>query len=64
MERDDPNAKLSELQTQTTLLYDAQNGTPEQSDADLGPVLNVINPGNRTATAGTPSGTCARFGRR
>ena len=33
MEPDDSNAKLSELLTQTTLLYDAQNGTPEQADA-------------------------------
>jgi RNA polymerase sigma factor (sigma-70 family) len=29
----DPKAKLTELLTQTTLLYEAQNGTPEQADA-------------------------------
>lgn len=33
MEAGDPKAKLSELLTQTTLLYQAQNGTPEQADA-------------------------------
>lgn len=33
MDRADPKAKLSELMTQTTLLYQAQNGTPEQADA-------------------------------
>ncbi len=33
MEAGDSKAKLSELLTQTTLLYQAQNGTPEQADA-------------------------------
>lgn len=33
MEAGEPKAKLSELLTQTTLLYQAQNGTPEQADA-------------------------------
>ena len=33
MEAGEPKAKLSELMTQTTLLYQAQNGTPEQADA-------------------------------
>lgn len=33
MEAGEPKAKLSELMTQTTLLYQAQNGTPEEADA-------------------------------
>jgi len=33
LEAGEPKAKLSELMTQTTLLYQAQNGTPEQADA-------------------------------
>ena len=33
MEAGDPKVKLTELLTQTTLLYQAQNGTPEQADA-------------------------------
>lgn len=32
MEPGDPKIKLSELQTQTTLLYQAQNGPPEEAD--------------------------------
>ncbi|AMV37097.1 RNA polymerase sigma factor [Planctomyces sp. SH-PL62] len=32
MDTGDSNAKLSELQTQTTLLYEAQHGTPEGAD--------------------------------
>ncbi|WP_165244055.1 RNA polymerase sigma factor [Paludisphaera soli] len=32
MDPGDPNVKLSELLTQTTLLYEAQHGTPEEAD--------------------------------
>jgi len=32
LEVGDSNAKLSELQTQTTLLYEAQHGSPEEAD--------------------------------
>lgn len=32
MDRSDPNERLSEMSTQTTLLFQAHHGTPEQSD--------------------------------
>lgn len=35
MERSEPNERLSEMSTQTTLLFRAHHGTPEQSDQAL-----------------------------
>ena len=36
MDRSDPNERLSEMSTQTTLLFQAHHGTPEEADQALG----------------------------
>ena len=36
MDRSDPNERLSEMSTQTTLLFSGHHGTPEQADQAMG----------------------------